>query len=240
MNAIVKDSLPELRIICCDLPAPPLFWKDDKGYRHGYESDLGRLLADTLGVPSSFAYQNWADFYPALQAGEGEFVLCGQGISDYRKTLADFTEPYAVFDEAVMVLRGSSVRSPTDLVGKKVGAIANSLNMALAETFTGCICVPFGGDSDDVLGDMVQALRDGSIDAFVDDDVALVPLAEEVDLAIGFSVPTQNRWGIAVKKGNGLLLSQVDQALATVKANGQLEQIWRKWMPSLAYPFGND
>ncbi|WP_271408611.1 substrate-binding periplasmic protein [Pseudomonas sp. Q1-7] len=240
MNTTINDTPNELRIICCDLPAPPLFWKDDRGYRHGYESDLGRLLASTLGIPYSFAYQSWADFYPALQAGKGEIVLCGQGISDYRKTLADFTEPYAVFDEAVMVLRGSNVRSPADLVGKRVGAIANSLNMALAETFTGCICVPFGGDSDDVLGDMVQALRDGNIDAFVDDDVALVPLTEETDLAIGFSVPTQNRWGIAVKKDNGELLARVDQALATVKANGQLEQIWRKWMPSLVYPFRND
>ncbi|BAU73097.1 substrate-binding periplasmic protein [Metapseudomonas furukawaii] len=240
MNLVNKDTLQEFRIICADLPAPPLFWKDDKGYRHGYESDLGRLLANTLGLPFSFAYHNWADFYPALQADQGEVILCGQGISEYRKTLADFTEPYAIFDEAVMVLRGSTVRSPADLAGKRVGAIANSLNMALAETFADCICVPFGGDSDDVLGDMVQALRDGTIDAFVDDDVALVPLAKEADLAIAFSVPTQNKWGIAVKKGNGQLLAQVNEALAAVKTNGQLEQIWRKWMPSLAYPFGDN
>jgi ABC-type amino acid transport substrate-binding protein len=229
---------PEFRMICADLPAPPLFWRDDKGFRHGYESDLGRLLAQTLGLPFQFAYQNWADFYPALQAGEGDVILCGQGISAHRKTLADFTEPYAVFDEAVMIRRGSNLRSPSDLKGKKVGAIAQSLNMALAETFTGCICVPFGGDSDDVLGDMVSALRDGIIDAFVDDDVALVPLAEEADLEIGFSVPTQNQWGIAVKKGNEAWLAHVNEALATIKSNGQLEQLWRKWMPSLSYPFG--
>jgi polar amino acid transport system substrate-binding protein len=98
--------------------------------------------------------------------------------------------------------------------------------------------VAFGGDSDDVLGDMVKALRDGTIDAFVDDDVALVPLAEEADLEIGFSVPTQNKWGIAVKKGNEAWLAEVNEALAIIKSNGQLEQLWRKWMPSLSYPFG--
>ncbi|MCY1370705.1 hypothetical protein D9M69_578070 [compost metagenome] len=70
--------------------------------------------------------------------------------------------------------------------------------------------------------------------------MALVPLAEEADLAIAFSVPTQNKWGIAVKKGNTHLLARVNEALATVKTNGELEQIWRKWMPSLAYPFGNN
>ncbi|EOZ4917404.1 TPA: amino acid ABC transporter substrate-binding protein [Pseudomonas aeruginosa] len=226
-----------LRVICADLPAPPLFWKDDNGYRHGYESDLARLLASTLSLSTTFAYQNWADFYPALQEDKGDFILCGQGISELRKTLADFTEPYAVFDEAVMILRGSNLRTPGDLVGKKVGAIASSLNMALAETFTGCITVPFGGDSDDVMGDMVKALRAGEIDAFVDDDVALVPLAEEADLEIGFTVATQNKWGIAIKKGNETWLAEVNEALAIIKTNGALEQLWRKWMPTLNYPF---
>lgn len=225
------------RVICADLPARPLFWRDDVGYRHGYESDLARLLAKTLGLPFEFAYQNWADFYPALEAEKGEAILCGQGISDYRKTLADFTAPYAIFDEAVMVLRGSGIASKADLVGKKVGAIDKSLNMALAETFEGCITVPFGGDSDDVLGDMVAALRDGTIDAFVDDDVALVPLAEEADLAIAFVVKTQNKWGIAVRKGQQDWLRCVDQALETIKRNGDLQAIWEKWMPSLKYPF---
>jgi len=109
--------------------------------------------------------------------------------------------------------------------------------MALAETFAGAICVPFGGDSDDVLGDMVQAVRDGSIDAFVDDDVALVPLAEEDDLAIAFSVPTQNRWGIAVDKSRADWRKEVDAALAALIADGRLQQAWQRWMPGLQYPF---
>ena len=229
--------MKELRVICADLPAPPLFWRDGLGERHGYEADVARLLAEVMGLSVRWEYRNWADFYPALQAGEGDFLLCGQGISDYRKTLADFTAPYAVFDESIMVLRGSLVRSPSDLRGKRVGAIANSLNMALAETFEGAICVPFGGDSDDVMGDMVKALRAGSIDAMVDDDVALVPLAEEKDLAIAFTVATRNRWGIAVAKSRPEFRARVDAALAEVIADGRLEQVWRKWMPTLAYPF---
>lgn len=229
--------MKELRVICADLPAPPLFWRDGLGERHGYEADVARLLAEAMGLRVRWEYRNWADFYPALQAGEGDFILCGQGISEYRKTLADFTAPYAVFDESIMVLRGSPVRSPADLRGKRVGAIANSLNMALAETFGGAICVPFGGDSDDVMGDMVKALRAGSIDAMVDDDVALVPLAEEEDLAIAFTVPTRNRWGIAVAKVRPEFRVRVDAALAEVIGDGRLEQVWRKWIPSLAYPF---
>ena len=227
-----------LRVVCADLPAPPLFWRDDQGVRHGYEADVARLLADKLGRECEFIYRNWADFYPALDANDGDMLLCGQGISEYRKTLGDFTEPYAVFDEAVMVIAGSDIQSPQDLVGKRVGAIANSLNMALAETFEGCITVPFGGDSDDVMGDMVKALRVGEVDAFVDDDVALVPLADEADLAIAFIVPTQNAWGIAVsKQSDAGWLAAVDRALAEAKQDGSLKALWQQWMPTLNYPF---
>jgi ABC-type amino acid transport substrate-binding protein len=226
-----------LRVICCDLPAPPLFARDSHGERQGYEADVCRLLAQQLGLRVEWAYENWADFYPALHAGRGDIVLCGQGISAYRQTLADFTAPYAVFDEAVMVRSGSPIKAAADLAGKRVGAIANSLNMALAQTFAGAICVPFGGDSDDVLGEMVQALRDGRIDALVDDDVALVPLASEADLAIGFSVATQNRWGIAVAKSRGEWRAQVDAALVALIADGRLREAWQRWMPDLRYPF---
>lgn len=234
---LAEQQDKKLRVICADLPAPPLFWKDEHGYRHGYETDVARLLARKMGLETELVYQNWAEFYPALESNQGDILLCGQGISEYRKTLADFTQPYAVFDEAVMIRRGAPIKSPADLVGKRVGAIANSLNMALAETFTGCITVPFAGESDDVMGDMVQALRNGDIDAFVDDDVALVPLAEEEDLAIAFIAPTQNEWGIAIKKGQPEWLATVNEVLSEVKANGELEAFWKHWMPSLRYPF---
>jgi len=227
----------KLKVICADLPAPPLFWRDEKGERHGYEADLARAIGQQLGRETEFIYRNWADFYPALDKGEGDLLLCGQGISDLRKTYADFTAPYAVFDEAVMVLRGSPIKTKQDLKGKRVAAIAGSLNMALAETFDGCIRVPFDGNTADVMGDMVKALRAGEVDAFIDDDVALVPLAEQPDLAIAFSCPTHNPWGALVKKGQGDWLAQVDNALATLKQNGTLKQIWQRWMPSLAYPF---
>lgn len=226
-----------LKVVCCDIYAPPLFESDSTGYRTGYESDVARLIAKELNLETEFTYENWSDFYPAIDANRGDILLCGQGISDYRKTLGDFSQPYAIFDEAVMVLQGSPITTAEDLAGKRIGAIENSINMTLAESFEGSITVPFSGASDDVLADMVSALRTGTIDAFVDDDVALVPLAAQDDLAIAFTVKTQNEWGIAVKKGHIEWLTKINTALENVKSNGELEKLWNHWMPSLDYPF---
>lgn len=85
---------------------------------------------------------------------------------------------------------------------------------------------------------MVKALRKGEVDAFVDDDVALVPLADEDDLDIAFVVPTQNAWGIAVsKKMPTDWLEQIDMALGSAKEDGSLKGLWQQWMPTLKYPF---
>jgi len=56
-------------------------------------------------------------------------------------------------------------------------------------------------------------------------------------LEIAFVVKTQNKWGMAVKKGNQALVSEVNEALAILKSTGRLKVTWEKWMPSLAYPF---
>jgi ABC-type amino acid transport substrate-binding protein len=225
-----------LRVICADLPAPPLFERDVRGERQGYEADVARLIAGQLDRRVEWVYRQWSDFYPALERGEGDLLLCGQGISEYRKTLGDFTQPYAIFDESVMVRTGSGITSPQHLEGCRVGAIADSLNMALAETFTGAVPVPFDGASDDVFGDMVAALRAGEIEALVDDDVALVPL-EADDLTIAFTVPTRNAWGAVVAKGESDWLTRVNRALDGIIADGSLRSAWERWMPTLEYPF---
>ncbi len=108
--------------------------------------------------------------------------------------------------------------------------------MALAQTFTGAVTVPFGGASDDVFGEMLAAPSAGQVDAVVDDDVALVPFGDHPEYETAFTVATGNRWGIGVAKDRPELLAELDAALAAVIADGRLEQVWRQWMPTLAYP----
>ena len=108
--------------------------------------------------------------------------------------------------------------------------------MLLAETFADVTLVSFGS-SDDVFGEMIEATRSGAIDGFVDDDVVMIPLAQEdPDFAEAFTVATGNRWGIGVAPGNDALRSEIDQALAQVIEDGSLERVWLEWMPLLPFP----
>lgn len=228
-----------LRLACLDAEAPPLFslWTPQDG-RTGYEPAVAEALGAELGRPVEWVRVPWVDMIPAVQRGEADAVLCGQGITAERLAQVDFTRPYAIFHEGVLVRRGSGIHAPQDLVGRRVAAIENSTNMALVETFTEAIPVAFGPGSDDVYADMLAALLAGEVDAVVDDDVVFVPLgATHPDYELAFTVQTANKWGIAVAKDRPELLVTIDTALGRLIDSGGLRQVWGQWLPTLDYPF---
>jgi ABC-type amino acid transport substrate-binding protein len=225
-----------LTLGCADLDAPPLFTRADaRGRRAGYEPAAAELVARTLGLEPRWRFLAWSDFYPALHERRVDAVWCGQGITAARRALADFTRPYAVFDESLVVRADTVASAPGELAGMRVGAIEGSTNMALAETFRGVELVGFPG-TEDVFGDMIRALRAGDVDGFVDDDVVMVPLGDEPDLRLAFTLPTGNRWGVAVRPGDDALRGALDDALDSVTADGSLRAVWEQWIPWLRFP----
>ncbi len=144
-----------------------------------------------------------------------------------------YTRPYAVFDESVVVREDDPASSAGDLRGRRVGAIAGSTNLALAETFAGALCVPFDGATDDVLGDMMAALERGEVDAVVDDDVAFLELGRTHPWArVAFTVATRNRWGCALRLGDHGLRDALDGAIAAA----DLRSVWVRRLPGLEFP----
>lgn len=228
-----------LKLACLDAEAPPLFtlWTPENG-RQGYEPGIAEALGAELGREIEWVRVPWVDMIPAVQRGDADAVLCGQGITAERQAQVDFTRPYAVFHEGVLIRRGDEIHSAKDLVGRKVAAIENSTNMTLAETFTGAIPVAFGAGSEDVYADMLAALLAKDVDAVVDDDVVFVPLgATHPDYELAFTVQTANKWGIAVAKDRPDTLAEIDGALERLKSSGRLQQVWSQHLPTLEYPF---
>nr|WP_179581023.1 ABC transporter substrate-binding protein [Leifsonia psychrotolerans] len=205
--------------------------------RVGYEPDAAALVFSRLGYAHEWVMLPWEDMIPAVRRGDADAVWCGQGMTEARAAQVDFTAPYAIFNETLIVRAGDPARTPDDLAGYRIAAISNSTNMALAETFPGVELVAFGA-SDDVFGDMIEATRNGDVDGFVDDDVVMLPLTADPAFVEAFTIQTGNRWGIGVAPGNDELREAINGALADSIADGSLETIWAKWMPLLPFPLG--
>lgn len=219
-----------LNIIASDFDARPMSYVLD-GMRLGYEPDVTRAVCERLGLKPVWHNLPMAEFYASLKLGQYDLVWFNQAITSERKAWADFTCPYGYFDEAVLVRADSSVSSPVDLAGLRVGGLADSTNLTLAESFGNAEIVAFPG-SDQVLPEMLQALRAGEIDALIDDElVLLVAATEDPNLKIAFTVPTQIPFGIAVRSGQTELVNALNVTLDDLIADGTLSQIWSKWIP---------
>ena len=226
-----------LRLACIDADAPPLFGlASAPGGRTGYEPAVAELIAAELDRDLEWVIMPWGDMLPAARAHEVDAVLCGQGIIPARQELVDFTRPYGVFHEGILMRRGEAVPDPSGLVGKRVAAIRASANYNLASSFAGAEVVEF--ESEHVYEDMLAALRSGEVDAVCDDDVVFVPLGNsDPDFELAFVVKTNNPWGIGVAKDRPDTLAALDEAVARIIADGRLRKVWEQWLPSLVYPF---
>ncbi|MEQ3549611.1 ABC transporter substrate-binding protein [Pseudonocardia nematodicida] len=234
-------SAPPLRLACIDSEAPPLFHRSPDGAtRTGYEPDAAALVAARLGREVEWVFLAWEAMLPAVRDGRADAVWCGQGVTPERAAQVDFTLPYAIFDETLVVRAGDPARGPDDLAGYRIGAISGSANEKLARTFGGIELVGFGS-SDDVFGDMIEATRNGTIDGFVDDDVVNIPLTRrDPGLVNAFVARTRNRWAVGIRPGNDALRGALDEAIAAVTADGSLASAWHRWMPDLDFPLVPD
>lgn len=226
----------QLAIAASNFDARPMsYLQGDK--RMGYEPELARAVCAKLGLEPVWFNLPMADFYPSLQTGKYDVVWFNQAITEERQAWADFTRPYGLFDEAVIVKADSHVQAPADLAGLRVGGLADSTNLILAESFPDVQIIPFPG-SDNVLPEMLEALRKGEIDALIDDELVLIAAeAADPELQVAFDVPTQVPFGIAVIQGNQELVQALDHALDELIADGTLAQLWAHWIPWKPFPF---
>ena len=224
----------QLTIGASDFDARPMSYLD--GERRGYEPDVARAVCSSLNLEPVWLNLPMAEFYAALEAQRCDVVWFNQAVTPERSARVQFTRPYGVFNEAVLVRGDRSIDSPDDLAGMRVGGLANSTNLKLAKAWRDAIVVPFPG-SDRVLPEMLAALKAGEIDALVDDELVLVAAADaDPSLRIAFTVPTQMAFAIAVLPKNEELLQALNQSLEALIADGTLAQLWDRWIGQPSFP----
>ena len=225
-----------LTLICADLDARPLFWTETDRRRQGYEPEIAAKVASMLNLELEWKFLRWSDFVPELLTRSADAIWCGSAITPEREKQMLFSEPYALFNESVLVRCEDRIQSPADLRGRPVGAITGSTNMKLAQQWPDVSCIGFDGASDDVFADMINALRAGDIDAVVDDEPAFGGILSEQEFTLAFTVATENWWGAAMHPDSTGLKQLLDQALSELKKAGEIESSWKAWLDDIELP----
>ncbi|MFI5843209.1 basic amino acid ABC transporter substrate-binding protein [Catenuloplanes sp. NPDC051500] len=219
---------------CTHLPYAPFQAKDDTGKVVGFDVEVVDLVAKKLGVTQEIidtpfeGIKSGAD----LNAGKCDIAAAGMTITDERKKVLDFSDPYFDATQALAVLTGSSVKTLDELVGKRVGVQGSTtgedyIKAQVAEKGLKIEVVSYKD-----LAAQQQALATNQIEAAVND----LPVWNEyiktnpgkVVVAAGFD--TGEQYGFAVKKGNAELLKAVNDSLTAARADGTYDSIYANWI----------
>lgn len=193
----------------------------------GFDIELGKYIAEQLGVELEISDMDFNGLLPALTTGKVDF-LPGLAATDERKENAGFTEPYHKSMHFLVVRKDEADQYPegADLAGKTVGVLKGSVQ---SQTFPN-----YYPDAEmkelGKISDMIMSVKTKKVDAILLDQVPAkltVDANEDLSLCgVQYSLPTEEDPGssILVRKGNDDLIEELNQILSKVMEDGTLQK----------------
>jgi ABC-type amino acid transport substrate-binding protein len=212
-------------LVGTDTPYPP-FEIGQPPDITGYDIEVGRAVAQKLGLQPTFQDTSFDTIFRDLSQGKFDFVLAATTITPERAEKVDFSDPYYAADQSLVVTPGSDIRTVEDLADKTVGAQDGTTGEAYANDET---------DASEVRGfpegpDAIQALKAGQVDATViDQPVAVDALEKEGGIEIATIIPTGELYGIPIAQDNDALREAINKALKEMKDDGTLAELYQKY-----------
>lgn len=209
----------------------PFGFVDKNGNIVGYDIDLARIVAKSL-----LNDENKLELVPVtasnrimkLNAGEVDMLIATMSITSQRQQILDFSAPYHVAGQAILVKNTSKATNLRDFVGKKLIIVFGSTSENNLRTNVPEI---------DVLGfknyqDAFNALKSGKADGIVADDTILYNLAsKDKSVKILPKRYSQEPYAIALRKENesARLLKNLDYTIENLQSSGKLNKMSAKW-----------
>lgn len=192
----------------------------------GFDIDLATEIAKRLGLEFKVVPTRWSDLLTELEAGKFDAVMAAMTITYDREKTVDFSSPYFETDQSIAIMKGSQIKSASDLTGKVVGVLNHSTPQYAAQHLQGLKEVK----TYDTVTLVYDALAKGEIDAMVMDLSIAGSRAEDPGETIVIAtITTDEQYGIAVKKGASKLLENINSALKEIKSDGTYDKIKAKW-----------
>lgn len=208
-----------------DIPYPP-FEQGKPGNYTGFDIELMEAIGEKIGRTPEFQDTSFETIFRDVQQGKFEAVISAATITEEREKAVDFSNPYYLSEQAVLVKEGSSIKSLEELEGKTVGVQQGTTGQELAkEKIGGAEIRPYPEGPD-----AVNALKSGTVEGVViDAPVAQNAVEKSGGVEIAEKVPTEEEYGIAVAQGNSELLEEINTGLEEVMNDGTYKTIYEKW-----------
>ncbi len=223
---LVKDGT---LTVCSDVPYPPFedFDKTAPSGFAGFDIDVVQAIADSLKLKLAVKDQSFDGLQSGLTLNSGacDLVASAMTITADREKNLDFSDGYYDSEQSLLVPAGSDIASIGDLDGKKVGVQQGTTGKQYAEdNATGAEIVSFPSDAE-----MYSAIKAGQVDALLQDLPVNLDHTQDGKFEVVEKYSTDEQYGFAIKQGNTELVTEVNDALKTLRDDGTYDDIYNKY-----------
>lgn len=208
-----------------DATFPPMEFTEN-GKRTGFDIELVEAVARKMGKQVEWVDIDFKGLIPGLVSRRFDMAVSAIYITDERKKVVDFTDPYYAGGLVAMVKDGSSIRKLSDLEGKKVTVQVGTKSVSyLQEHFPKVQRIEVEKNQE-----MFNLVDIGRADAAVTGKPAAYQYVRtRGGLRVLDEQLTTEEYGMALRKDEPELRKAVNDALAQLKADGTYAAIVNKW-----------
>lgn len=212
-----------------DTTYPPLEMIDEvTGEIIGFDIDLMRAICKEVNCQPEFITTAWDGIFTALQQGEFDLVISGVSITEERDKTMDFSEPYLIVNQAILLRVEDSglTMESFESEGKLLAAQTGTTNAALAEELIGRDKLRLY----DTFAAAVLALQNADVDGVIIDGTSAAAYEQEFagELVVGIKGLKADPLGIVFREGDPLV-DAINEGLATVKEDGTHDELVAKY-----------
>jgi polar amino acid transport system substrate-binding protein len=224
------DKIIDAGVVRIAVPSdlPPFGSRGSGGQVEGYDVDVARLLARSLGVRLELVPVTSGDRIAALLTLRADLVVANLGVSPERAKSIAFSSPYAPFFLGVYGAAELAVKGAADLKGRKVAVTRDTIeDRALARLGAEGVEILRFDDNEKTLA----AFTAGRADLVATGNVVAAALMKASDRRIEAKFVLQDSpASIGVRRDEPGLLHWINVFVFSKKLTGELDQISRKWL----------
>ena len=215
---------------CTHLPYRP-FQFEQSGKIVGFDVDMIDLVAKRLGVEQAIVDTP----FEGIQSGEDlnarkcDIAAAAMTITPERQQKIAFSDPYFDANQALLVKKGSGIKTFDDLEGDTLGVQSGTTGQMYAEENA----APAGVELKDYedLALELSAVKSGQIPAAINDIPVLLDYAKQnPDVEVAATFETGEQYGFGMKKGTSEELQrEVNDVIQQAKSDGTYDELYEKW-----------
>ncbi|MGM9925445.1 MAG: basic amino acid ABC transporter substrate-binding protein [Bacillus sp. (in: firmicutes)] len=203
----------------------------DKGELTGFDVDFIKAVAKEAGYEVKVENTGWDPLFVEIENKRADLAVSSITIDEKRKQSYDFSHPYFLSTNKILVPKGSPIKSAADLKDKIVAVQAGTTGMAVAEKVLGVNNKNIKKFENNNLA--ILELTKGGADAVIA-DVAIVNEYVKNNPKDQLTIIDEESfdkeyYGVMFPKGTKELKEEFNEAINAIFKNGEYAKIYQQW-----------